>query len=227
MKWSPSEFWFHRVSEFSADWFDPLSVFGQWAQIAQECRLPAERKVDFQDNLQDLLRLRRQHLDPDWRRQVNRAIFRTRKKRKRLMQFRALKEACASGRAPPVQSKCGHLNWSRLFGNDPLAEKLISHYSPIFKFDNMEEAARESAVRQSLMQRWHSRPAGSDVFVCALPSLERALKRLHLGKSSPDASQLKCSDSCQKVSCSKWPLPSIKCSAPCLLQQAGLSSRLR
>ena len=83
--------------------------------------------------------------------------------------FQALKEACASGRAPPVQSKSGHLNWARLFG-------LTSHYSAIFEFDNLEEAARESAVRQSLMQRWHSR----------LPSLERALKRLHLVKSSPD-----------------------------------------
>ena len=112
VKWSPSELWFHRVNEFSADWSDPLSAFGQWAQIARECRLPAERKVDFQDNLQDLLRLRRQHLDPDCRRDVNRAIYRTRRKRKRFMQFRALKEACASGRAPPVQSKCGHLGWS-------------------------------------------------------------------------------------------------------------------
>ena len=36
---------------------------------------------------------------------------------------------------------------------------------------------------QVLMQRWHSRPAGSDVFVCDLPSLERALKRLHLRES--------------------------------------------
>ena len=112
--------------EFYADWSDLLSAFGQWAQIARECRLPAERKVDFQDNLQDLLRLRRQHMDPDWCRQVNRAIYRTRRKRKWLMQSRTFKEACASGRAPLVQSKCGHLNWSRLFGNDPLAEKLTS-----------------------------------------------------------------------------------------------------
>ena len=82
--------------EFYADWSDPLSAFGQWAQIARECRLPAERKVDFQDNLQDLLRLRRQHMDPDWCRQVNRAIFRTRRKRKWLVQSRAFKEACAS-----------------------------------------------------------------------------------------------------------------------------------
>ena len=85
-----------------------------------------------------------------------------------------------------MQSKYGHLNWSRLFGNDPLAEKLTSHYSANFRFDNLEEAARECAVRQSLLQRWHSRPAGSEVFVCDLPSLERALKRLHLWKSSPD-----------------------------------------
>ena len=80
------------------------------------------------------------------------------------MQCRALKEACASGRAPPVQSKCGHLNWSRLFGNDFVAEKLTSHYSATFEFDNLDEAARGCAVRQSLLQRWHSRPAGSDVF---------------------------------------------------------------
>ena len=77
VKWSPSELWFHRVREFSANWSDPLSAFGHLAQIARECCLPAERKVDFQDNLQDLLRLRRQRLDPDWRRQVNRAIYRT------------------------------------------------------------------------------------------------------------------------------------------------------
>ena len=72
------------------------------------------------------------------------------------------------------------------FGNDPPAEKLTSHYSAFFEFDDLEEAAGECAVRQSPLQRWHSRPAGSDVFVCDLPSLERALKRLHLGKSSPD-----------------------------------------
>ena len=59
VKWSPSEFWSHRVNEFSADWTDPLSAFGQWAQIARECRLPAGREVVFQDNLQDLLQLRR------------------------------------------------------------------------------------------------------------------------------------------------------------------------
>ena len=83
VKWSPSEFWFHRVNEFSADWSDLQSASGSWAQIARECRLPVERRVDFQDNLQDLLRLRRQRLDPDWRRQVNRAIYRTRRKRKK------------------------------------------------------------------------------------------------------------------------------------------------
>ena len=227
VKWSPSEFWSHRVNEFSADWTDPLSAFGQWAQIARECRLPAGREVVFQDNLQDLLQLRRQHLDSDWRRQVSHAIYRTRRKRKRFMQFRALKEACASGRAPPVQSECGHLNWSRFFGNDTSAEKLTSHFSAIFEFDNLEEAARECVVRQSLMQRWHSRPAGSEAFVCDLPSLELALKRLHLVKSFPMGSQLKCSDSCQKMSCSKWPLPSRKCPAPCLMKQAGQSSLLR
>ena len=109
---------------FSADWSDSLSAFGHWAQIARECRLPAERKVDFQDNLQYLLQLRRQHLHPDWRRQVNRAKNRTRRKRKRFMQSRALKEARSSGRAPPVQSKRGHFNWSRLFGNDPPRRKV-------------------------------------------------------------------------------------------------------
>ena len=125
MKWSPSEFWFHRVIEFSADWSDPLSAFGNWAQTARKCCLAVERKVDFQDNLQDLLRLRRQHLDPEWRRQVNREIYRTRRKRKRIKQSRVLKEAYASGRAPPVQSKCGHFNWSRLFFlNDPPAEEV-------------------------------------------------------------------------------------------------------
>ena len=67
-----------------------------------------------------------------------------------------------------------------------LPKKLTSHYSAIFEFDNLEEAARECAARQSLLQRWHSRPAGSDVFVCDLENLERALKRLHLVKSSPD-----------------------------------------
>ena len=35
VKWSPSEFWFPRVGEFSADWSDPLSAFGQWAQIVR------------------------------------------------------------------------------------------------------------------------------------------------------------------------------------------------
>ena len=69
------------------------------------------------------------------------------------MHSRALKEACASGRAPPVQSERGHINWSRLFGNDPPAEKLTSHYSAIFEFDNPEEAARECAARQSLLKR--------------------------------------------------------------------------
>ena len=182
VKRSPSEFWFHRVNEFFADWSDPLSAFGCWAQIARECCFPFERKVVFQDNLQVLLRLRRQRLDPDWRRQVSRAIYRTRRKRKRIMQSRALKEACASGRAPPVQSKRGHINWSRLFGNDPLAEKLTSHYSAIFEFANQEEAARECAARQSFLQRWHSRPASSVVFVCDLQSLKRALRRLHLGR---------------------------------------------
>ena len=102
------------------------------------------------------------------------------------MQSRALKEACSSGRAPLVQSKCGHLNLTRLFGNDLPAENLTSHYSAIFEFDNLKEAARECVVRQSLKQRWHSRPVGSDVFVCDWPSLQRALKRLHLVKSSPD-----------------------------------------
>ena len=86
VKWYPSEFWFHRVNEFSADWSDPLSAFGCWAQIARECCLSVEQKVAFQDHLQDLLRLRRQRLDPDWRCQVNRAICRTRRKRKRIMQ---------------------------------------------------------------------------------------------------------------------------------------------
>ena len=40
-------------------------------------------------------------------------------------------------------------------------------------------------MRQSKMQSWHSRPAGTHKFVCDLPRLEIALKRLHLGKSSP------------------------------------------
>ena len=52
-----------------------------------------------------------------------------------------------------LQSKCGHLFWSRLFGNDVLAEKLTSHNSAIFEFDNLKEAARECAVRHALMQR--------------------------------------------------------------------------
>ena len=69
-------------------------------------------------------RVRRQQLDPDWRRQVNRAIYRTRRKRKRFMRFQAVKDACASGRAPPVQSKGGHVKWGRLFGNVSPAEAL-------------------------------------------------------------------------------------------------------
>ena len=186
VNWSPSESWGLRVDEFLADWSDPLSVLGQWAQIARECRLPVARKFDFQDNLQDLLRLRRQHLDPDWRRQVNRAIYRTRRKRKRFVRFQALQDACTSGRAPPVQSKGGHVNWGRLFGNVSPAEALLFHYSAIFEFDSLEEAAQESAVRQSVMHSWHSRPVGTHEFACDLPQLRGALKRLHLGKSSPD-----------------------------------------
>ena len=100
------------------------------------------------------------------------------------MQFHALKEACASGRTRLRGARVVYFNLARLFGNDSLAGKLTSHYSAIFDFDNLEEAARESAVRQSLMHRWHSRPAGSDVFVCDLQSLERALnvciwRRIH------------------------------------------------
>ena len=41
-------------------------------------------------------------------------------------------------------------------------------------------------MRQSVMQSWHSRPAGTHEFVCDLPRMESALKRLHLGKSSSD-----------------------------------------
>ena len=186
VNWSPSESWELRVGEFSADWSDPLSVFGHWAQLARECYLPAVRKIDFQDNLQDLLRLRRQHLDPDWRRQVNRAIYRTRRKRKRFVRYQALKDACAAGRAPPAQSKGGHVNWGRLFGNVSPAEALTSHYSAIFEFYSLEEAAQESVARQSVMQNWFSRPVGTNEFVCDLPRLQRALNRLHLGKSSPD-----------------------------------------
>ena len=92
----------------------------------------------------------------------------------------------ASGSCSLELSRKRHLDWSRLFGNDPPTEKLTSHCSAIFGFHNLEEAARESAVRQSLVQRWLSRLARSDVFVCDLPSLERALKRLHLEKSSAD-----------------------------------------
>ena len=95
------------------------------------------------------------------------------------MWCQALKDACASGRAPPVQNKCGHVNWARLFGNVSPAEALSSHYSASFEFDCLEEAARESAVRQPVIQRWHSRLAGTKEFVCDLPRLELALKRLH------------------------------------------------
>ena len=97
------------------------------------------------------------------------------------MLFQALKDACASGRAPPVQSKGGHVNWCRLFGNVSPAEALSSHYSAIFEFDGLERAAQES-----VMQSWHSRPAGTHEFVCDLPRTESALKRLHLEKSSLD-----------------------------------------
>ena len=102
------------------------------------------------------------------------------------MRYQALKDACASGRAPPVKSKGGHVNWGRLFGSVSPAEALSSHYSAIFEFDNLEEAAQESEMRQSVMQSWHSRPAGTQEFTCDLPQLMRALNRLHLGKSSPD-----------------------------------------
>ena len=186
VNWSPSELWELRVGEFSADWSDPVSALRHWAQLASECYLPAVRKTDFQDNLQDLLRLRRQHLDSDWRRLVNRAIYRTRRKRKRFVRYQALKDACAAGRAPTVQCKGGHVNWGRLFGSVSPAEALSSHYSAIFEFDNLEEAAQESELRQSVMQSWHSRTAGIQQFTCDLPQLKRALNRLHLGKSSPD-----------------------------------------
>ena len=53
------------------------------------------------------------------------------------MWFQALKDACASGRAPPVQSKGGHVNGGRLFGNVSPAEALSSHYSAIFEFDGL------------------------------------------------------------------------------------------
>ena len=36
VNWSPSELWELRVGEFSADWSDPLSVLGHWAQLARE-----------------------------------------------------------------------------------------------------------------------------------------------------------------------------------------------
>ena len=62
VKWSPSEFWFHRVNEFSADWSDPLSAFGCWAQIARECCLPVERKVDFNTIFKTCFRF----VDNDW-----------------------------------------------------------------------------------------------------------------------------------------------------------------
>ena len=186
VNWPPSESWCLRVGEFSADWSDPLSVLGQLAQVARECRLPFARKFDFQDNLQDLLQLRRQHLDSDWRRQVNRAIYRTRRERKRFVWFQALKDACASGRAPSLQSKGGHVISGRLFGHVSPAEALSSHYSASFELGGLEEAGQESAVRQSVMQSWHSRPSGTHEFVCDLPRLESALKRLHLDKSSLD-----------------------------------------
>ena len=90
VNWSPSESWFPRVGEFSADWSDPWSAFGQWAQIARDCRLPIARKFDFRDNFQELLRLRRQHLDADWQH----AIYK-RRNRQRIVRFQALKDARA------------------------------------------------------------------------------------------------------------------------------------
>ena len=90
----------------------------------------------------------------------------------------------------------------------------------------MEEAARECAVRQSLMQRCHSRPAGSDVFVCDLPSFERVLKRLHLVKSSLNGITAEMLRQLSESELLKM-AAARKCSVPSLLQQAGLSSRPR
>ena len=77
VKWSPSEFWFHRVNEFSADWSDPLSAFGHRAQIARECCLPAERKVDFQDNLQDSRKARLDEQQTEFERTLTRKCNQT------------------------------------------------------------------------------------------------------------------------------------------------------
>ena len=149
LRWSPSELLSNKLNAY---WSHPLSTSRHWAQTSRECRLPPDRKHDFQDNLQDLLQLLCHSPELDSQRLVNRAICRTRRRRKRFVRSQVLTGACATGRAPLFR-----INVDMSIAQEPLTP----HYSAIFEFDRLEEAARESAVRRSSMQSWLSRPYGT------------------------------------------------------------------
>ena len=102
--------------------------------------------------------------------------------RKRFVRDQALKDACASGRAPPLRTKCGHVNWARLFGNDSPCEALTSHYSASFCVRSSGRGSSQCDNHGG--NAGSSRPDGTEEFVCDLPFLESAMTRLHLGKSS-------------------------------------------
>ena len=117
--WRPAPEWEDEMKQ-AWDWTRPRDVRETWRELAAKHQLPhGDRYLQgYEDDLSNLEKaLKKSDKHDTDRPHLRRAIWRSKRARRRHVKRQNMLECCEEERAPPGQAKSKHLNWERVFGN--------------------------------------------------------------------------------------------------------------
>ena len=184
LNWKPAGSWFEHAAAMDWKWSDWDACRKQWSTLTTEHRDPAIVQEDANSELKALLE-EANLAPPALRHYYSKRIWRLRRKLRRCRAREALSRACRAGKAPGLARSCAHINWGRLFGDQDPAGVLSKFFADIFELEGeaFEQAKR---LKQEWIDSWTGDRLDGHALKVTVDVLERAIKRLKLGKSSPD-----------------------------------------
>ena len=146
-----------------------------------------KNEIEHDQNLHDLICLRRIATDIPTRRDMGKSIWRERRRVKREAKHRRLLLACENNRCPQESLRSCHFNWEKAFGkNGNASEQLTKYFAEIYELTGTEKE-QENGTRAQYIDSWKNlRENGAQPAKIDRPMVERAIARLKNGKNSSD-----------------------------------------
>ena len=180
LNWRPNEAWVGAAVANTWNWADWKAGSEAWAQLAARHR---ERPARASDEALGALIAERRAAPAAQRREVDRRIYRHRRRLKRIRRADELLSAAARGAAPSPPKAANHVNWKRLFGNDDPNTRITELFTDIFRHS---EAEHEQAECKRHMDNWQEAKDREVRHVIGVGKLRTLIGKLKSGKGSPD-----------------------------------------